>query len=152
LQTKKTIFGSSEHWQAIQLRNEFLRKPVGFHFLTDFPAEEKDWLRFVIMDENDHVVGCVVAIKKNKTSVRLRQMVIHEKYQNQGVGRVLLSYVENELQRMGFEIIIIHARKDAVGFYKKTGYKQDGQEFIEVSIPHFAMIKSIVVPEAIKPK
>jgi len=152
LQTKKIIFGSSAHWRAIQLRNEFLRKPIGFPFLTDFPAEEKDWLHFVVMDENNHVVGCVVAIKKNKTSVRLRQMVIHEKYQNQGVGSTLLSYAEKELQHAGFEIIVVHARKDAAGFYKKTGYKQDGQEFIEVSIPHFAMIKSIVIPEVIKPK
>jgi len=137
LQTKKIIFGSSEHWQAIQLRNEFLHKPIGFPYLHDFPAEEKDWLHFVILDDTDNVIGCVVAIKKNKT--------------NQGVGRVLLNYAEKELQRAGFETIVVHARKDAAGFYKKTGYKQDGQEFIEVSIPHFAMIKSIAVPKVIKP-
>ena len=143
MQTRKITFGFSEHWQAIQLRNEFLREPIGFPFLKDFPAEEKDWPHFVIMDDTDNIIGCVVAIKKNKTCVRLRQMVIHEKFQNQGVGRVLLNYAEKELQQAGLETIIVHARKDAAGFYRKTGYKQDGQEFIEVSIPHFAMIKSI---------
>lgn len=143
MKTKKITFGSNEHKQAIDLRNEFLRKPIGFPYLNDFPAEEKDWLHFVIMDDKEQVIGCVVAIRKNKTSVRLRQMAIHEKHQNQGVGRTLLSYAEKELQRTGFETIVVHARKDTAGFYQKTGYKQEGEEFMEVSIPHFAMIKSI---------
>lgn len=142
---KKITFGSDEHMQAIQLRNEFLRKPIGFPYLTDFPTEEKDWLHFVIMDDDGTVIGCVVAIKQNETTVRLRQMAVHEKYQGQGVGRKLLYFTEKECQAAGFKEIVIHARKDAAGFYEKTGYQQQGEEFIEVSIPHFAMIKLITV-------
>jgi predicted GNAT family N-acyltransferase len=140
---KKITFGSDEHWQAIQLRNEFLRKPIGFAYLTDFPAEEKDWSHYVIMDDQEQVIGCVVAIQQNKTTVRLRQMAIHEKYQCQGVGKLLLVFTENECQQSGIESIIIHARKEAAGFYIKAGYEQQGEEFLEVSIPHFAMIKAL---------
>jgi predicted GNAT family N-acyltransferase len=37
----------------------------------------------------------------------------------------------------------MHARKHAVGFYEKMGYKARGNEFIEVTIPHFAMEKQL---------
>lgn len=140
---KKIIFGSDEHMQAIQLRNEFLRKPIGLPYLTDFPAEEKDWLHFVTMDDDDTVIGCIVGIKINKTTVRLRQMAVHEKYQRQGIGSVLLTFTEKECQSAGFKKIIVHARKDAAGFYEKTGYKQEGEEFMEVSIPHLSMKKAL---------
>lgn len=142
--SKKVTFGSDEHWQAIQLRNEFLRKPIGFPCLTDFPVEEKDWPHFVIMNDDGTVIGCVLAIKQNETTVRLRQMAIHEKYQCQGVGKQLLAFTENECQQSGIKSIIIHARKEAAGFYVKAGYEQQGEEFLEVSIPHFAMIKTLV--------
>jgi N-acetylglutamate synthase-like GNAT family acetyltransferase len=143
LLSKQVSFGSDEHRQAIQLRNEFLRKPIGFTYLKNFPAEEKDWQHFVIMNDDGTVIGCVVAIKRDKATVRLRQMAIHEKFQRQGVGRALLSFTEKACQRAGIEKIIVHARKDAAGFYAKTGYQQEGEEFMEVSIPHFAMIKLI---------
>lgn len=142
---KKVTFGSQEHWQAIQLRNEFLRKPIGFPFLEDFPAEEKDWTHYVIMDDEQQIIGCLVAIQKNKTTTRLRQMAVHEKYQHQGVGRQLLKFVEKNLQQEGIVSIIIHARKEAAGFYAKAGYELQGEEFLEVSIPHLVMIKKLSV-------
>ena len=33
--------------------------------------------------------------------------------------------------------------KHAVGFYEKLGYKTTGDEFEEVTIPHFVMEKSL---------
>jgi predicted GNAT family N-acyltransferase len=37
----------------------------------------------------------------------------------------------------------MHARKNAIGFYEKMGYKSSGQEFEEVTIPHFVMEKAL---------
>jgi predicted GNAT family N-acyltransferase len=37
----------------------------------------------------------------------------------------------------------MHARKSAVGFYEKLGYKIVGDEFEEVTIPHFEMQKTL---------
>jgi predicted GNAT family N-acyltransferase len=37
----------------------------------------------------------------------------------------------------------MHARKSAVGFYEKFGYRISGNEFIEVSIPHIVMEKKL---------
>jgi len=141
--TRKIEFGSREHMQSLQLRNEFLRRPAGLPALDFFPEEEKDWQHFVIMNEDGKVVGCVVAVKKSDTMVRLRQMAVHKNYQGQGIGKSLLLFTEKELQKTGFELIVIHARKAAAGFYENSGYKYQGGEFIEVSIPHVAMTKSI---------
>ncbi|MEJ7682070.1 MAG: GNAT family N-acetyltransferase [Segetibacter sp.] len=37
----------------------------------------------------------------------------------------------------------MHARKSAVGFYEKLGYKIVGDEFLELNIPHYIMEKQL---------
>jgi predicted GNAT family N-acyltransferase len=37
----------------------------------------------------------------------------------------------------------MHARKTALGFYEKLGYRVAGDEFIEVTIPHYVMEKDL---------
>ena len=47
---------------------------------------------------------------------------------------------------MNFEpsgFTLMHARANAVGFYEKMGYKVIGDEFIEVTIPHYVMEKRL---------
>ncbi len=39
--------------------------------------------------------------------------------------------------------MIMHARKTAVGFYEKLGYKVTGKEFVEITIPHVVMEKKL---------
>jgi predicted GNAT family N-acyltransferase len=35
----------------------------------------------------------------------------------------------------------MHARINSIGFYEKMGYKKRGEEFVEVTIPHYLMEK-----------
>jgi predicted GNAT family N-acyltransferase len=37
----------------------------------------------------------------------------------------------------------MHARNNSIGFYEKVGYKKKGDEFIEVTIPHYVMEKML---------
>jgi len=38
----------------------------------------------------------------------------------------------------------MNARKTAKGFYEKLGYEIKGDEFVEVTLPHFYMQKNII--------
>jgi predicted GNAT family N-acyltransferase len=40
--------------------------------------------------------------------------------------------------------MVMNARKTAVGFYEKLGYNAKGDEFEEVTIPHFLMEKTLI--------
>jgi predicted GNAT family N-acyltransferase len=37
----------------------------------------------------------------------------------------------------------MHARKPTVPFFEKMGYKIHGPEFIEITIPHYEMVKEL---------
>ncbi|MES1182016.1 MAG: GNAT family N-acetyltransferase [Flavobacterium sp.] len=75
--------------------------------------------------------------------MRLRQMAVLNDLQGKGVGRALMQFAENIARDHGYKTITMHARKHALGFYEKMGYKAKGNEFTEITIPHFVMEKQL---------
>ena len=82
-------------------------------------------------------------VEENPETVRLRQMAVLNDLQGKGIGRALMSFAENIARDRGYKNLIMNARKNAIGFYEKMGYKVAGDEFTEVTIPHYVMEKEL---------
>jgi ribosomal protein S18 acetylase RimI-like enzyme len=132
--------GSREYQQMVQLRNDILRRPLGLQFTPDELEHEKEEILIGAFEE-EKMLGCCMLIKGDPGSVRLRQMAVLNNLQGKGIGRALMQFAENIARDRGFQKITMHARKTAVGFYEKLGYRVCGQEFEEVTIPHYVMEK-----------
>lgn len=129
--------------QELQLRDRLLRAPLGLVFdPTELDAEQHQ-LHFGIIDPQQTLVACVVAVPLSATQAKIRQMVVDEPYQRQGTGTSLLKKTEDALADRGFQSIELHARELATGFYEKLGYRVEGEPFIEVTIPHSKMRKQL---------
>jgi ribosomal protein S18 acetylase RimI-like enzyme len=134
--------GSREYQQMVQLRNDILRRPLGLQFTPEELEKEKEEILIGAFEE-EKMLGCCMLIKEDPASVRLRQMAVLNNLQGKGIGRALMQFAENIARDRGFQKITMHARKTAVGFYEKLGYRVSGQEFEEVTIPHFTMEKQL---------
>ena len=91
--------------------------------------------------EEEKILGCCLLTKVDKECVRLRQMAVQNNLQGKGIGGSMMHFAENVARDAGYKKLIMHARKTAIGFYEKLGYKVSGHEFLEISIPHFIMVK-----------
>jgi len=136
-------YGSPEYQEMIALRMEILRKPLGLSFNEEDLAKEKDDILLGAF-EDDQLVACCILTRVSEETCKLRQMAVHEKMQRNGIGAALMHFAENVARDAGFKSMIMNARKTAQGFYEKLGYKSDGNEFIEVTIPHYEMRKNII--------
>lgn len=134
--------GSEEYHQSIRLRDAVLRKPLGLSFSQEELDGEKDNIHIAAY-EDDRMLGCCMLVPENVNSVRLRQMAVLDAIQGKGVGRALMQFAENLARDRGYRTISMHARKNAVGFYEKMGYRISGKEFNEITIPHYVMEKSL---------
>jgi N-acetylglutamate synthase-like GNAT family acetyltransferase len=134
--------GTKEYLQMVKLRNEMLRKPLGLKFDDEELAEEK---KDVLMGafEDDRILGCCLLTKVDETTVRLRQMAVPNSMQGKGIGKALMIFAENIARDLGYKTLIMHARKTAIGFYERLGYSTKGNEFVEVTLPHFVMEKTL---------
>jgi ribosomal protein S18 acetylase RimI-like enzyme len=140
---KEIVFGTDEYRLECGLRNDVLRKPLGLSLTVEELAREKDQLHFGLFEPDDNLVACVVVIKLSPTDARIRQMAVSPIHQRRGLGKRLMTELETDLQSRGFANLALHARASAVGFYKTLGYTIIGDEFMDVTVPHFRMVKVV---------
>ncbi|MBW7890388.1 MAG: GNAT family N-acetyltransferase [Chitinophagaceae bacterium] len=133
---------SKEYHQMIELRNEILRKPLGLYFNPEELDSEKDEILLGAFDD-DKLIGCCMLSRSDSGSCRLRQMAVDQNLQKKGIGATLIRFAENIARDRGYRTMVMHARKSAVGFYKKFGYVILSDEFEEVTIAHYLMGKRL---------
>ena len=135
-------FGSPSYQKMVDLRFQILRNPLGLTFDQANLDKEKEDILIGFFDEDD-IEGCCILTPENKTNIRLRQMAVLSGLQRSGIGRVIMNFAENVARDKGYKVLHMHARKSAVGFYQKLGYEIVGEEFEEVTIPHYEMQKAL---------
>jgi predicted GNAT family N-acyltransferase len=126
----------------VSLRYEILRKPLGLAFNQDELDREANDILIGACDD-DLILACCMLTEFSSDKCRLRQMAVHNSLQGKGIGATMMNFAENVARDRGYKILTMHARKSAVGFYEKLGYKICGEEFQEVTIPHFEMQKRL---------
>lgn len=134
--------GSVEYQQMVKLRDAILRKPLGLVFTPEDLEKEKDNM-LIGAFEDERMLGCCMLVEEQPDIVRLRQMAVLNDLQGKGIGRALMNFAENIARDRGYKIIRMHARNNSVGFYEKVGYKIKGDQFIEITIPHYVMEKEL---------
>lgn len=134
--------GSLQHRMMVDLRFLVLRKPLGLTFTKEDLESEKNDILIGFFDD-EKLEGCCILTKEDEKTVRLRQMAVLSGLQGKGIGRVIMSFAENNARDRGYKRLNMHARKSAQGFYEKLGYRVEGPEFEEVTIPHVEMVKDL---------
>ena len=133
---------SKEYRQMIELRDEILRRPLGLYFDPEELTREKDDV-LIGAFEDDKLIGCCLLTRTDTDSCRLRQMAVSSNLQKKGIGATLIHFAENVARDKGYQTMVMHARKSAVGFYQKFGYTISGNEFYEVTVAHYVMEKKL---------
>jgi GNAT superfamily N-acetyltransferase len=134
--------GSAEYQLMVKLRDDILRKPLGLSFTPEELESEKNHMLIAAFEE-ERILGCCMLLEEKDGAIRLRQMAVLNDLQGKGVGRALMNFAENLARDRGFRSIRMHARLNAVGFYEKVGYRIKGDQFMEVTIPHYVMEKML---------
>lgn len=134
--------GSPEYTLMVKLRDDILRKPLGLGFTPEELESEKENMLIGAFEEED-LLGCCMLVEEKADTLRLRQMAVLNDLQGKGIGRALMNFAENLARDRGYRKLNMHARKNAIGFYEKMGYRVASDEFLEVTLPHFVMEKKL---------
>ena len=133
---------SSEYMQELKLRNKILRKPLGMNLYDEDLRQDSLDIHMGVF-EKDILIGCILTSPLENNVLKMRQVAIDNEFQGKGVGSRLVKFCEEFAIKKGYKVITMHARKTAIPFYIKLGYTIEGDEFTEVSVPHFKMTKKL---------
>lgn len=136
------LYQSEEYIKALELRHRILRKPLNLEFTEEELKKDVADIHCGLFN-NQEIIACLTLTKAGENKMKMRQVAVDEKYQQKGFGRKLSEEAEKFAKINGCTIMFCNARKVAVPFYQKLGYKIISDEFTEVNIPHYTMEKRL---------
>jgi ribosomal protein S18 acetylase RimI-like enzyme len=139
---REVPFGSLEHAATIELRTKVLRTPLGLTFPPGELESEKSF-HHIACYRGSKLAGCLVLRPLADGEIQMKQVAVTPDLQCQGVGRAMVEFSEKLAATLGYRRMTMHARETAVKFYEKYGYEKIGERFMEVTLPHWEMVKSL---------
>ena len=75
---------------------------------------------------------------------KLERICILEPFRKLGLGKVIISALEEIAEEKEVTQVKLHAQTHAEDFYKKLGYQTSSNIFMEDGIPHILMMKELL--------
>jgi predicted GNAT family N-acyltransferase len=72
---------------------------------------------------------------------KLERLAVRREYRGRGYGSALLCFTMEVARERGFHKFKLHAQTSALDFYRKHGFKIQGETFLEANIEHRLMTK-----------
>ena len=133
------------------LRWRMLREPWKQPKGSEKDELEERSLHIMVCKEDRIPVAIGRAHFNTDIEAQIRFMAVEPRFQNTGLGSVVLKKLEDEVRHLGAQYVILHSRDSAIPFYERHGYKivSDSQTLFE-SIPHVLMRKEFYPEKQLK--
>lgn len=108
-------------------RYKVLREPWGMSKGTEKDDYEPISRHFMAVDESTgEVIGVVKLFEKEPGIGWFSHLGVVPSHQHEGVGKLLLNYIEGEARKSGYTILGCMSRLNTTKYFEKFGYKING--------------------------
>ena len=133
---------SKDYWKLVRLRDKILREPLNLMFSEEELFLENELIHIGCF-ENETAIASLSFVKLSDSLLKMRQVCVSKELQGKNIGKELIDFSEKWANENSFKDIECNARESAVPFYKANNYSIIGEQFFEIRIPHFKMVKSL---------
>jgi predicted GNAT family N-acyltransferase len=129
-----------------RLRWQILRAPWNQPEGSEVDNIEEQCFHLMAIDANDKttVTGVARLQYNSDTVAQIRYMAVAAEHEKQGIGLALIQALEKQARKANRQFLILHARENAVGFYKKAGYRLKDKSYLLFNeIQHYLMKKEL---------
>lgn len=127
-----------------RLRYETLREPWGEPEGSERAADDDTAIHAMLVDEDGEAVGVCRLHLNTPQEGQLRFMGIREDKRGQQLGFRLMEYMEARAKALNVISMMLHARENAVDFYRRNGYEVVKESYILFgTIQHYLMAKQL---------
>lgn len=126
----------------LALRYEILRKPWDQSAATATDDLENTSINAYITNEKGFIIACGRLQENENKTGQIRFMAVDSSYQGKGLGKKIVSFLEEKAKEMQLNKVELQARENAVKFYESNGYSIAEKSFLLWGIiQHFRMEK-----------
>ncbi|HJC57722.1 MAG TPA: GNAT family N-acetyltransferase [Candidatus Eisenbergiella intestinipullorum] len=138
---EKVIIYDSLPEEAIRIREEVFMQEQGFQ--EEFDEIDGIAAHLVLYCGGSPAAVCRFYQDRVEDGWLIGRLAVRKPYRGKGIGAVLLSEAEKEIERRGGRAAVLHAQRQAQPFYEKQGYAAYGETDFDEGCPHVWMKKSL---------
>lgn len=138
-------FGSPEYGEALRIREEVMRRPLGLCLSEEDLKGEETRIHIAGYAGAEQVCGCSLNMVHKRLAL-IAFFYVRPEYQGQGCGRGMMRFIEAYAAASGVGRLYAEARESARGFYEKCGFRKSGKAYVDTGLRHQDMKKDIRRP------
>ncbi len=133
----KFIHGDQDLSVIFQIRREVFCKEQKISEEEEFDGLDQKALHVIISEKQCNLaVGRLVVIEDY---YKIGRIAVLKEYRGMYYGDFVVRMLVDKAFQLGAKEVHVGAQTYAKGFYEKIGFKQEGEEYMEVGIPHIPM-------------
>jgi len=138
----KLVENDKELEEALEIRKRVFVEEQGISETLEQDGNDSSALHVVVKD-GGIAVGTVRIGFLNNQQAKLERMAVLKPSRGAGIGKGIITFLEEELKKRGIEQIVLHAQYQVIDFYIKCGFRETGLPFLEADLQHIRMEKAI---------
>jgi predicted GNAT family N-acyltransferase len=138
----KLVVSDSELGGAFEVRRRVFVDEQGISEGLVFDDYDSEALHMVV-DDGEKVVGTARVLFLAANQANLERMALLKPFRRKGIGRQIISFLDEELRNRQVQLVVLHAQSGVVAFYKSCGFGELGLPFWEAGIKHVKMQKRL---------
>jgi len=127
--------------QALEVAREVFVEEQGIP--VQLVEEGKETATYLVVRTGQRAVGTARIRLLSPTLAKLERMAVLKSFRNQGIGKGIISFLARELKARGITKLRLNAQRQVVAFYRRCGFREVGQPFLEAGIEHLRMEKHL---------
>ena len=138
----RVVADEDERADALAVRHEVFVEEQGVDEALEYDEHDADAVHFVAYD-GDEAVGAARLREDEPETGKVERVAVLKSRREEGIGRALMTAVEDEAAALGLETVLLHSQTHAADFYETLGYDRSSDVFEEAGIPHVEMRKPV---------
>ncbi|MBR2083019.1 MAG: GNAT family N-acetyltransferase [Elusimicrobiaceae bacterium] len=124
---------------VVSLRTTVFMQEQGFK--NEFDETDKTCVHVVLYDGDKPIATC--RYFHEGTIYHIGRVAVLKAYRGQNLGHKMMQRAEAEIKKDGGHSIELSAQLRVKDFYKKLGYQEEGNVYLDEYCEHITMVKTI---------
>lgn len=138
----KLVTNNREMKGALEVRRRVFVAEQGISEAVEIDGNDAKALHMVVMDRQ-RIIGTARIRFLANHQAKLERMAILKPLRRGGIGRGIVSFLNNELKKSGVKRIVLHAQYPVIDFYRSCGFEETGLPFLEAGVKHIRMERKL---------
>ncbi len=131
---KPEIIRATETWQqagAYYVRIQAMAKKHHITLRREFDEHDTPDTKYIVALDDDFPIATARMYELDADSVIIGRIVTLPEYRHRGIGSTVVKECERWAAELGYKQVILDSRDNKVEFYRKLGYAECGEPYID---------------------